>query len=499
MKKNLVVFEMANNHMGDIAHGVKLIRTFGETVSSFKENFDFAFKLQYRNLDTFIHSSVRGDMSIKYVKRFEETRLKEEDFIKLLDTMTDYGFQRICTPFDEDSVSVIGKHGIEIIKIASCSFTDWPLLERIAEAEKPVIASTAGADLEEIDRVVSFFIHRGVQLTIMHCVAEYPTPDEHLNLARIPLLKERYKDIDIGYSTHEHPNRTEPVMLAVAMGAKVFEKHVALPNDKYAANAYSANPEQIKSWLESMSRALVIYGSSEYSETSETELKSLHSLRRGVFAVNSIREGDAILRDDIEFAFPPVEGQITASDWSKYAEFKSTANVPAGQPVLRSKTNVFDNRKIILDAVRAINKLLNQSNVVVPGKADLEISHHYGMDKFNEYGLTMITVVNREYCKKLLILLPQQEHPEQYHNKKEETFVILSGEIDLWLNDKHQKCSAGDAITIVPGVRHRFSSQNGVVLEEISTTHYKDDSYYTDSTIMENTNRKTFLTYWMNA
>jgi len=272
-----------------------------------------------------------------------------------------------------------------------------------------------------------------------------------------------------------------------------------LPNDKYAANAYSANPKQIQLWLESMSRAMIICGPSGYSEPSETEVKSLHALRRGVFAVKPIGAGETVHRDDIEFAFPPLNGQITASDWSKYAVFQATADVPAGQPVLRSKTNVSDNRKKVLDAVRAINKLLNQANVIVPGKADLEVSHHYGMEKFDEYGLTMITVVNREYCKKLLILLPQQEHPEQYHNKKEETFVILYGEIDLWLDDQLQKCSPGDAITIRPGVRHRFSSQNGVVLEEISSTHYKDDSYYTDSSIMENTNRKTFLTYWMNA
>jgi sialic acid synthase SpsE/mannose-6-phosphate isomerase-like protein (cupin superfamily) len=499
MNKNLVVFEMANNHMGDIAHGVNLIREFGQVVSAFKENFEFAFKLQYRNLDTFIHSSVRGDMSLKYVKRFEETRLREEDFIKLLDTMKECGFKRICTPFDEDSVGVIGKHGIEVIKIASCSFTDWPLLERIAKAEKPVIASTAGADLEDIDRVVSFFIHRAVQLTIMHCVAEYPTPDENLRLARIPLLKERYPDIRIGYSTHEHPNRTEPVMLAVAMGAKVFEKHVALPNDKYEANGYSATPEQIQSWLEALSSALVICGPSGYAQPSETERKSLQSLRRGVFAIKPIRSGHTIVQEDIEFAFPPVDGQITANDWSKYAVFKTTTEIPAGQPVLLTQVESSSNRVEILDAVRSINKLLNKANVIVPGKADLEVSHHYGMEKFNEYGLTMITVVNREYCKKLLILLPQQEHPEQYHNKKEETFVILHGEIDLWLDDQHQKCSPGDAVTITPGVRHRFSSQNGVVLEEISSTHYKDDSFYTDSSIMGNTNRKTFLTYWMNA
>jgi N-acetylneuraminate synthase len=66
------------------------------------------------------------------------------------------GFLSICTPFDEKSVDLIDQQKFNIIKIASCSFTDWPLLERVVRSDKPIIASTAGASLEEIDKVVSF-------------------------------------------------------------------------------------------------------------------------------------------------------------------------------------------------------------------------------------------------------------------------------------------------------------------------------------------------------
>ena len=65
------------------------------------------------------------------------------------------------------------------------------------------------------------------------------------------------------------------------------------------------------------------------------------------------------------------------------------------------------------------------------GKYDFEISHHYGLDKFNKFGLVMITVLNRDYCKKILVLFPGQKHPEQWHNVKEETFHILFGKINL--------------------------------------------------------------------
>ena len=139
-----------------------------------------------------------------------------------------------------------------------------------------------------------------------------------------------------------------------------------------------------------------------------------------------------------------------------------------------------------------------ESGVVYPGEAKLEISHHYGIDSFYETGITMITVVNREYCKKLIIALPGQNHPEQYHKKKEETFLVLLGSVDLYLNGEHRQLKRGDIVTVNPGVRHKFSTSEGCVIEEVSTTHYKNDSFYTDEKIDANKNRKTFITHWMD-
>jgi quercetin dioxygenase-like cupin family protein len=98
----------------------------------------------------------------------------------------------------------------------------------------------------------------------------------------------------------------------------------------------------------------------------------------------------------------------------------------------------------------------------------------------------------------LLVSLPGQQHPEQYHKKKEETFHVLFGELHIFLNGVKKTCKPGDVINIEPGVRHAFVSPTGAVIEEISSTHFKDDSFYTDETIMKNKNRKTVLTYWMD-
>jgi len=158
--KPLFIFEMANNHMGDVNHGLRIIRELEIVKKNFVSFFDFAIKLQYRDLNTFIHPDYRERLDFKYIKRFLETKLTEEEFKLIKNEIKKTGFLAICTPFDEKSVDLIEKHGFDIIKIGSCSFTDWPLLERIVRTDKPIIASVAGVPLDDIDKVVLFFEHR---------------------------------------------------------------------------------------------------------------------------------------------------------------------------------------------------------------------------------------------------------------------------------------------------------------------------------------------------
>jgi len=228
------VLEMANNHMGNVNHGIKIIKEFAKVTKKYP--FNFGFKLQYRDLDTFIHKNLKNRDDIKYIKRFKETKLKENDLKKIISTIKKNKFVPVCTPFDEKSVDKIVKHNFEIIKIASCSFTDWPLIEKIASANKPVIASTAGATLEDIEKVVRFFKNRSKDFALMHCVAEYPTYDKNLNLNRLKYLINKFPNLQIGYSTHENPCDNTIVSLAIAMGANIFEKHVGLQTTKYKLN-----------------------------------------------------------------------------------------------------------------------------------------------------------------------------------------------------------------------------------------------------------------------
>src|SRR3989338_6948127 len=113
----LVIFEMANNHMGDVKHATTIIHRFQKIAKKFN-SFNFAFKLQARNIDTFIHPDFKSRQDIKYVKRFSETRLTKKDYKTLKKEIEKCGFVSICTPFDEASVDLIEELDFQIIKIA---------------------------------------------------------------------------------------------------------------------------------------------------------------------------------------------------------------------------------------------------------------------------------------------------------------------------------------------------------------------------------------------
>jgi len=498
--KPLIILEMANNHSGSVSHGQAIIRAYADICSEHAENYDFVFKFQYRDLDTFIRKDMAGNHEIPLIKRFSETRLTAADFEVLLDECRKHGFGTMVTPFDEASVDQLLTHNVDYIKIASCSFGDWPLLETIAKAGKPVVASCAGASQEIVDNVVAFFKNRNIFLILQHCIGNYPTAPEDMNVGQVTYLRARYPYLQIGFSSHEEPSTTDIAPLALALGAQSFEKHVALETEGISKNKYSTSPAEFIAWIEQLNRAATILGTSaERYKSKNSESESLRNLQRGVFAKRTIKAGETISQEDLYFAFPPSEGQVTANDVSKYSLITALTDLNPDQALQTSSVQITNHREAIQAIATKVAKLVQEARVTFPEFADLEISHHYGVEKFHEHGLTMITVVNREYCKKILILLPGQAHPEQYHRKKEETFHVLWGSGTIRLDGMNQAMKPGDVFVIQPGTRHYFSSENGVVLEEISSTHYVDDSYYTDESIHDNKNRKTFLTHWSMA
>ncbi|MCH8479389.1 MAG: N-acetylneuraminate synthase family protein, partial [Wenzhouxiangella sp.] len=196
--ENLHIFEMANNHQCDVNHGLKIIDAAARLAREHRVR--TAVKLQFRELDSFIHPAAKGRDDIMHIPRFESTRLDEGQFRQLVDAIRSAGLVSVATPFDEPSVGLCQSLGVDVIKVASCSATDWPLLEEIAKANKPVIASTGGLSIYEIDNLVTFLSKRVPELAVMHCVSLYPTPlDQHAMNFMAKMIR-RYPYVTIGYS-----------------------------------------------------------------------------------------------------------------------------------------------------------------------------------------------------------------------------------------------------------------------------------------------------------
>jgi len=497
---DLFVLDLANNHQGSVEHGLKIIKECGKMVS--KHNIRAVMKFQFRQYDTFIHPDhVKGSDNI-HIPRFLSTQLTREEWQILFSAVRDEGMLTMCTPFDNESVPVISDMNFDIIKVASCSAKDWPLLEEIACATKPVIASTGGLTLDDIDNMVSFFSHRGIQLALMHCVSIYPIPTEDFHLNHIDTLKDRYKDLTIGWSTHENQDEIAPVQIAVAKGAKIFERHVGYETKDIKLNLYSSTPQQLDKWFESYRYAVDLCGpKTDGSDRPITnvEMESLEGLQRGVFAKKEVKKGALLTADDVYFAMPFVPGQISSESWTD-GGIVINKSFKINEPIFPNDITITVDTKneVLKKSIHEVKAMLSQASIVLNSEFGIEFSHHYGVERFREIGALIIDCINREYCKKLIIVLSGQKHPSHYHKRKEETFQVLTGVFESIIDGHHRVMYPGETALVQPGVWHEFWSKDGCIIEEVSTTHYDDDSVYNDKKIndLKRSERKTVVKNW---
>ena len=149
--------------------------------------------------------------------------------------------------------------------------------------------------------------------------------------------------------------------------------------------------------------------------------------------------------------------------------------------------------------IHQVKAILNYNNINIGKKFEMEISHHYGIEKFSKIGCFLFNCINREYAKKIIVMLPNQKHPLHFHRRKEETFQVLSGKLISFLNNKRYVLKPGDSLMVKPNTWHKFQSdKNGCIFEEVSTTHYNDDSIYKDEKINKTKReiRKTIVDKW---
>lgn len=316
--EDLFVLELANNHWGRLERGLRIVQQFAHPVRF--NNVKAAIKLQFRDVERFVHKDFQDRADIRYVKKTLDTKLSEEDFSVLVDAIAKSGCIPMATPFDEQSVELCEKFNFPIIKMASSDINDWPLIERIAHTRRPVIASSGGASQKNLDDLVLFFENRDIPLAINHCVSLYPSEDHELELNQIDFLRNRYPGHVIGFSTHEYHDWTSSMLISYGKGARTWERHIDIDADGIPVSPYCSLPHQVDEWFRAYHKAREMCGGagSQRRVLPTREVEYLDKLVRGVYARRDLEAGyvvdHATFNEDFYLAIPLQKGQLSCRE-----------------------------------------------------------------------------------------------------------------------------------------------------------------------------------------
>lgn len=316
--ENLFVLELANNHWGKLERGLKIVRDHG-TIARFN-NIKAAIKLQFRDVDEFIHPEFKGNKELRYIKKTEDTKLTKAEFARLVEEIKGISCIPMATPFDEASVDLCIEFDMPIIKIASSDMNDWVLIEKIASTRRPTIASTGGASEKDLDDLVRFFEKRDIPLAINHCVSLYPSEDGELHLDQIDYMRARYPNHVIGLSTHEYHDWSSSMLISYGKGARSWERHIDIDYEGVAVSSYCSRPEQCDVWYKAFHKAKEMCGGISRSRRviSRKETEYLDALVRGVYAKRDLEAGYVFTKDGFErdfyLAVPLHKGQLSCRE-----------------------------------------------------------------------------------------------------------------------------------------------------------------------------------------
>jgi N-acetylneuraminate synthase len=316
--ENLFVLELANNHLGCVERGKKIINDHAQVVRF--NGVKAAIKLQFRDVDNFIHKNSKKNHNIRYIKKTESTKLSEEELYILIKEIKKVNCIPMATPFDEYSVSLCEKFDLPIIKIASSDVNDWPLIEKISKTKRSVILSSGGASQNDLDSVVNFFNSRKISLAINHCISLYPTEDEDLCLSQIDYLKKRYPNNPIGLSTHEYNDWYSSMLMSYAKGVRTWERHIDIDFNNIKVSKYCSLPEQCDVWFKTFKKAQKMEGNSSTVRRAikSEEIEYLDKLVRGVYLKRDIKAGYELhsekFNKDFYMAIPLKKGQLSCRE-----------------------------------------------------------------------------------------------------------------------------------------------------------------------------------------
>ena len=329
-KKPFFIAEISANHCGNFNHAKKLIRCA-------KINGADAVKLQTYTPDTMTIKSKKYFQIKKGLWKgyqlwdlYDKAQTPLVWHRNLFKYAKKLGIKIFSTPFDETAVDFLEKLNCPFYKVASFEMTDLPLIKKIAKTKKPMIISTGMANLKEISTTFKFAKKNGARdISLLYCVSNYPSKVEDFNLNNIQILKDKFK-CKIGFS--DHSNDSKVAMAAVAAGAEIVEKHIALDNQKkvWILN-FHLKEKQIKEFREDINLAYNLLEKSFHRNVTENKSKIF---RRSIFAVKDIKKGEKFSFTNIRRIRPGFG--LEPAYFNKLINRKSPYNFNEGEPLKKS-------------------------------------------------------------------------------------------------------------------------------------------------------------------
>lgn len=297
MNHVLIIAEAGVNHNGSLELAYKMVDAAKnasvdyikfQTYKSYNIVSKNASKADYQKENT-------GDGS--QIDMLQSLELSYEEFGKLKDYCDKVGICFISTPFDLESIEFLDSLDIPFWKIPSGEITNYPYLMSIAKTGRPVILSTGMSTMDDISHALNVLTQNGTtDIKLLHCNTEYPTPYEDVNLNAMKSLYDTF-GYEIGYS--DHTKGIEIPIAAVAMGAKVIEKHFTLDrNMEGPDHKASLEPDELSEMVKCIRNIEKALGNG-IKEPSKSEKKNISIARKSIVAKTDIKKGDILTEDNI--------------------------------------------------------------------------------------------------------------------------------------------------------------------------------------------------------
>ncbi|MFC1917390.1 pseudaminic acid synthase [Chloroflexota bacterium] len=298
-----IVAEVGSNHDGKLEQAKRLIDIAASSgADAVKFQTFVADKIAARTDDAIAKIDVAGTKTLHDLYRKLELPRKWQS--ELADYAQSKGIIFLSTPFDEEAVDELDALGVLAFKVASFELVHLPLLKHIARKGKPVILSTAMADLEEIKEAVGAIREEGNdQIVLLHCGVGYPLAMKDVNLAAMDTIRQAFP-YPVGYSDHTS-GITVPVA-AVARGARMIEKHFTVSRNLPGPDHHFAvEPHELEIMVQGIRDAERAIGSSE-KKLLDAEVDYCQQGRRSLFSAMDIPKGSMITRDMLSVLRPGI-------------------------------------------------------------------------------------------------------------------------------------------------------------------------------------------------